>query len=86
MSRENDKVAHDSIRKIKIFIWLLHPLPLCPAGMEGRDLISFYCFSFFFFFRASPAAYGSSQARDQSGATAARLHNSHSNVGSEPRL
>ena len=85
MSRENDKVAHDSIRKIKIFIWLFLPLPLCPAGMEGIDLISFYFFSFFFF-RASPAAYGSSQARDQSGATAARLHNSHSNVGSEPRL
>ena len=31
-------------------------------------------------------AYGSSQARGQIGATAAGLHFSHSNVGSEPHL
>ena len=37
-------------------------------------------------FRATPAAYGSSQARDQIGATAASLHHSHSNMGSEPHL
>ena len=30
-----------------------------------------------FLFRASPAAYGSSQARGQIGATAASLHHSH---------
>ena len=35
---------------------------------------------------AAPAAYGGSQARGRIGATAASLHCSHSNVGSEPRL
>ena len=39
-----------------------------------------------FVFRATPAAYGSSQARGQTGAAAAGLHHSHSNVGSEARL
>ena len=44
--------------------------------------------SFFFFgiFRATPTAYGSSQARGRIGATAAGLHHSHSNSESEPRL
>ena len=37
----------------------------------------------FFAFRAKPAAYGSSQARGRIGATAAGLHHSHSNEGSE---
>jgi len=36
--------------------------------------------------RAVPAAYGSSQARGRIGATAAGLHHSHSNVGSELQL
>ena len=34
---------------------------------------------FFLLFRAAPTAYGSFQARDQIGATAASLHHSHSN-------
>ena len=38
---------------------------------------------FFFFFRATLAAYGGSQARGQIGAIAAGLHHSHSNSGSE---
>ena len=40
----------------------------------------------FNFFRAAPAAYGSSQARGGIRAAAAGLHHSHSNTGSEPRL
>ena len=39
----------------------------------------------FLFFRAIPAARGS-QARDRIGATAAGLHHSQGNVGSEPCL
>ena len=35
---------------------------------------------------AAPAAYGGSQARGRIGAGATGLHQSHSNVGSEPRL
>ena len=37
-------------------------------------------------FRAASAAYGGSQARGQTGATAAALHHSHGKVGSEPCL
>ena len=41
----------------------------------------------FFFFRAAPVAYGSSQARGQIRVVAAGLHQSHSNAGStKPRL
>ena len=48
--------------------------------------------NFFFFFwsvvfsRATPAAYGSSQARGWIGVVATSLHHSHSNEGSEPHL
>ena len=41
---------------------------------------------FFSFFMATPAAYGSSQARGQIRAAAVGLHHSHSNMGSEPLL
>ena len=41
---------------------------------------------FFFLFRATHAAYESSQARGRIGAVAAGLHHSHSNIGSEPHL
>ena len=41
-----------------------------------------FFFSFFYLFRATPAAYGSSQARGRIGAAAAGLHHSHSNNGS----
>ena len=44
-----------------------------------------FCFVFYFF-RAAPATYGNSQARGQIGATAAGLHHSHNNAGSELRL
>ena len=37
----------------------------------------------FLFFRAALVAYGGSQARGRTGATAAGLHHSHSNAGSE---
>ena len=40
-------------------------------------------FFLFLLFRATPAAYGGSQARGRIGATAASLHNSHSNASSE---
>ena len=43
-------------------------------------------FFFFAFSRATPVAYGRSQARGRIGAVAAGLHHSHSNAGSEPCL
>ena len=41
---------------------------------------------FFIFSRASPVAYGGSQARGPIGAVAVSLHQSHSNAGYEPCL
>jgi len=41
---------------------------------------------FFFFFKATPAAYVSSWPKSQIGATAASLHHSPSNARSEPHL
>ena len=40
----------------------------------------------FCLFRAAPMVYGGSQDRGQIGTTAAGLHHSHGNEGSEPRL
>ena len=46
----------------------------------------FFFFFFLLFLWASPTAYGGSQARGPIGAVATGLRQSHSNVGSEPRL
>ena len=57
----------------------------CPSasGVIEKGL----CYSFFlFFFRATPSAYGGSQAKGRIGAVAAGLHYSHSNSGSKPHL
>ena len=50
--------------------------------------INFYLFFIYLFclFRVTPTAYGGSQARDPIGASAADLHHSYSNAGSEPCL
>ena len=52
------------------------------SGEVQRDLLRIY----FFFFRATPTAYRSSQARGQIGATATGLDHSQSDMGSELRL
>ena len=54
----------------------------------GRDVNAFLFFFFCLFAIswAAPDAYGGSQARGQIGAVATGLHQSHSNVGSEPPL
>ena len=46
----------------------------------------FLAFWLFAFSRATPSAYGGSQARGRIRAIATSLHQSHSNVGSKPRL
>ena len=46
----------------------------------------FFCFFCVCFFRAAPAACGSSQARGRIRAAAVSLRHSHSHAGSEPRL
>ena len=45
-----------------------------------------YIFCLFAIFRATPVAYGGSQAMGRIGAVATGLHQSHSHVGSEPQL
>ena len=47
-------------------------LPLIPSTADY--------FASFFFFRATPRAYGRSQARGRIGAIAVSLHHSHSNL------
>ena len=57
--------------------------------VEMAEHLCEYTFHFFpssLFLRAAGAANGSSQARGQIRATAAGLHHSYSNAGSEPRL
>ena len=50
------------------------------------QLLFMYLLDLILRFRATPAAYGSSQARGRIGAAAAGPHHSHSHMGSEPRL
>ena len=66
--------------------------PSLSSGSTGsishwaREHLTLHSFFFFLLFRAAPTTYASSQARGWIGATAADLHHSHSNAGSEPRL
>ena len=59
----------------------------CAGLWAGTRDASLYLLIFFFFlFRATPAAYGGSQARGGIRAVATSLHHRHSNSGSEPHL
>ena len=63
--------------------------PPDPKALCKQENLFFFLFLSFFFvllFRATPVAYGDSQASGLIGAVAANLHYSHSNVGSELRL
>ena len=62
------------------FLWL----SCIPLDEDTTFVYSF--FFFFLLFRATPLAYGSSQARGQIGAIAASYSHSHSNAKSKPRL
>ena len=55
-------------------------------ALEAVALFLIFFFFFFLLFRATDAAYGSSQGRSQIGVVAASLCHSYSNAGSEPRL
>ena len=56
------------------------------CATTGTPLIPIFFFGLFAISWAAPAAYGDSQARGPIGAVATGLHQSHSNVRSEPRL
>ena len=68
---------------IKMIMLVLITIPCMPLVFP---VCKAFFFLSFFFFRYTPTAYGSSQAKGQIRATAAGLHHSHSNVGSEPSL
>ena len=63
---------------------------LHPSSHKQKQVTSFFkalkLLSLFFLFRAAPAAYGGSQARDLIGAATAALHQSHSNARSKLHL
>ena len=63
-----------------------HPSCYATAGTLWLPFFFFFFHFSFCLLRATPAAHGSSQARDRMGAIAAGLHYIHSNVGSEPHL
>ena len=52
-------------------------------SFDVANLVFFFFLSFFGLFRASPMAYGGSQASGWIKAVAANLYHSHSNLGSE---
>ena len=60
----------------------------CPQQKQLKIYIVTFFFFFFFlvFSRATPAACGGSQARGSIRAVATGLCQSHSNMGSQPRL
>ena len=74
-----------------VLLWMPVEIVFEMASDWLRDIrwISFF-FLFFFclfaFSRAAPLAYGGSSARGPVGAVAASLRQSHSNMGTEPRL
>ena len=70
-------------------IWLLRingPSDTKPQMKQGFVFCFLFFLGLFAFSRATPMAYGGSQARGPIGATAAGLHQNHSNAGSEPHL
>ena len=67
--------------------FILDYMGLKCTGPLTCGFFSFLFFrSFCMFSRATPAAYGGSQARGRIGAVAASLRQSHSNAGSQLRL
>ena len=63
--------------------FLMHTL-LTPST-HPFSTFNFYFIFLLFLFRATPMAYGGSQARGPIGAAAAKLHHSHHHARSEPR-
>ena len=76
------------MKRIILSVNPLHNISQFISPQPGSVEHISFSFSFFFFllFRAVLAAHGGSQARGQTGATAAGLHHSHSNMDSKPHL
>ena len=72
-----------SFFSFSFFFFFFFFLPYFLSSFPSSFLPSFFLSGIF---RAAPAAYGSSQARSRIRTTAAGLHHSHSNTGSELHL
>ena len=70
----------ESDSAIYILTWFLI------VSLPQWNVIRFFFVFLFLSFRATPMAYGDSQARGPIGAIAASLHYGHSNARSKPRL
>ena len=77
-------VCCQSLAKLLLGIAALSSILFGPKAYS--DFIYFYFYFYLLLFRATPVAYGNSQARGQIEATAAGLHQSKSNVASKPHL
>ena len=78
-------VARDCLEKDQERTTQGHSQPRAKIHKWKISLVfTMHFFFFFALFRATPVAYGGSQARGRIPATAAGLH--HSKAGSEPRL
>ena len=81
---EENRIKQGPFVVLRIEKDILNSMPFCP--FIPLDFLSFWFVCFFAFSRAAPAVYGGSQARGLIRSIAAGLRQSHSNVGSEPRL
>ena len=87
-------MAQDALHIKKVLFWFF--VCLFFGGLGVLFLLFGFGFGFFclfvfvcvfvLLFRATPMAFGGSQARSLIGATAASLHHSHSNARSKPQL
>ena len=73
-------------KKLPVYFLSLKPRHISGIFLAKSVIFFFPFFNFFFNFRASPVAYGGSQARGRIEALSASLHHSHRNVGSKPCL
>ena len=75
-------LVHRWLFSLIVFTWSFLRMHLCP-NLFIRTPVTLFVLSFS---RATPMAFGGSQARGLIGAVAARLCHSHSNARSELRL
>jgi len=79
-------VISEKFKRLESLLWMSElEIDSCWLACRGHHWDAFFFF-FFLLFRATLAAYGRSQAKGPIGATAACLHYSRSNAGSEPHL
>uniref|UniRef100_A0A8D1ZL36 Uncharacterized protein n=1 Tax=Sus scrofa TaxID=9823 RepID=A0A8D1ZL36_PIG len=88
-----DTMNFDVIKSKPVRVtWSQHDPSLCKSEMSNKYIKfwdkSIYLFIYFYFllFKATPVAYGGSQAKGQIRATAAGLHHSYSNAGFKMHL